>query len=222
MVQELTKSTLTRNNFFCPFFLEISSAENTLDKAQGGSNGFFSMARGCAAPSPSLVFFCSHQIGQRIHLETETSLGMGNNNCLWCPALRLRTIWGTWRDTELMAQLGKVVGSSKIHPEKDPFGGAAQIWIHCFWSEPQEIKRLWIITFRVIWASLVGSGVQSPAQSTKQGTQDLQAWRSHNLSLGNSISDQCQESFSFYLIPIFPLGSQGSCLGWRRSCGTVR
>lgn len=41
--------------------------------------------------------------------------------------------------TELMAQLGKVTGSNKIHPEKDPFGEAAQIWIHCFWSEPQEI-----------------------------------------------------------------------------------
>lgn len=40
--------------------------------------------------------------------------------------------------TELMAQLGKVMASSKNHPEKDSFGEAAQIWIHCFWSEPQE------------------------------------------------------------------------------------
>lgn len=44
--------------------------------------------------------------------------------------------------TELTIQLGKVMGSGKIHPENDPFGEVAWIWINPFWSGPRDcIKR---------------------------------------------------------------------------------
>lgn len=91
--------------------------------------------------------------------------------------------------TEPMAQLGKVMGSSKIHPEKDPFGEAAQIWIHSFWSGPQDCIKILAHHFQSNsgWkVSLLGSGVQPPDRSTQtwalRSPECLQAWRSNNLS----------------------------------------
>lgn len=40
--------------------------------------------------------------------------------------------------TELTAGLGKAMGSGNIHPENDPFGEAAQVWIKSFWSGPWD------------------------------------------------------------------------------------
>lgn len=40
--------------------------------------------------------------------------------------------------TELTAQPGKVTACGKVHPENDPFGEAAQIWINPFWSGPRD------------------------------------------------------------------------------------
>lgn len=108
---------------------------------------------------------------------------------------------------ELMAQLGKVMGSSKIHPENVPFGEAAQIWIHSFWPGPQGCIKTLTHQFQSNsgWKGPLWRALESNLLPRHSAALNDSKHGDPTASLGSSVSDQPHDrQVSPSISPQFP------------------
>lgn len=113
------------------------------------------------------------------------------------------------------------MGSSKIHPENDPFGEAAQSCIHSFWSGPQDCMKTLAPQFQSnsgwkgpLWWALELNLLPKAPRAGHSGVLNVPRHGDPTTSLGNSVSDQLHQRKVFLLShPHFPRGVPGQLPG---------